>query len=68
MCENHVFFLPVNILMVRHAGFLGHKTHGSKTHYHVSLINWELNGTSISSGVDDLLVTLLFIKRYGSTI
>ena len=30
MHENHVFFLPVSILMVLRAGFLGHTTH-----YHV---------------------------------
>ena len=31
MCENHVFLLPINILTVWHAGFLGRTTH-----YHVS--------------------------------
>ena len=43
MCENDVFFLPVNILKVWRAGFLGRTTHYRVSYYYYYLllfVNW----------------------------
>ena len=59
-CENRVYFLPVNVLTVWRAGFLGRTTHYRVSYIYIYLLMYKLNHEYIRTYVVSYLFTNLY--------